>query len=400
MPSTTSTSTSAPTPQPLKYAPVTGYFSYYSQTGVEHSPRTTCCPATTRCCSSPSSSTCSATTSAKGGSVAADPRPGRADRGVRRPQGAARRRRGRPWSPSSRRTGKILAMASLPTLRPQPAGQPRLRRRSARPTTGCNADPSAAAAQPGDPDRRCPPGSTFKLVTAAAAIESGNYTADSQVPGGATLPAAADHRHDRPDRQRGPQLRHRPDPVRPGDGELLQHHLRRARPSSVGADALREQAETFGFNSTYLDDLGAAGRVVVPRRDATTAADRRSPASASSTCRPRRCRWRWSRPAIANGGTVMKPYLVDEVQSPDLDVLDKTEPAGARPARSRPQTADELTKMMVGDRQQRHRHPAADPRRRGGRQDRHRAERHRPTRRRTPGSSRSRRPTTPRSRSR
>ena len=30
--------------------------------------------------------------------------------------------------------------------------------------------------------------------------------------------------------------------------------------------------------------------------------------------------------ALANGGTVMKPYLVDEQQDADLDVIDKTEP--------------------------------------------------------------------------
>ena len=29
---------------------------------------------------------------------------------------------------------------------------------------------------------------------------------------------------------------------------------------------------------------------------------------------------------IANGGIVMRPYIVDEVTSPELEVLDKTEP--------------------------------------------------------------------------
>ncbi len=48
-------------PKPFVYAPVTGWFSYYSQTGIERR-RTTCSPARTRACSSPSWSTCSATT--------------------------------------------------------------------------------------------------------------------------------------------------------------------------------------------------------------------------------------------------------------------------------------------------------------------------------------------------
>src|SRR5918999_5370427 len=49
---------------------------------------------------------------------------------------------------------------------------------------------------------------------------------------------------------------------------------------------------------------------------------------------------------IANGGIVMRPYIVDEVTSPELDVLDKTEPAQLSKA-VEPSTAAELTRMMV-----------------------------------------------------
>jgi peptidoglycan glycosyltransferase len=48
---------------------------------------------------------------------------------------------------------------------------------------------------------------------------------------------------------------------------------------------------------------------------------------------------------IANGGTVMKPYVVDEVQSPELDVLDKTQPTEFSQATSA-STARDLTTMM------------------------------------------------------
>ncbi len=49
---------------------------------------------------------------------------------------------------------------------------------------------------------------------------------------------------------------------------------------------------------------------------------------------------------IANGGTVMKPYLVDEVRSPDLDVLEKTNPEAFRNAVSS-SVARDLTQMMI-----------------------------------------------------
>jgi peptidoglycan glycosyltransferase len=49
---------------------------------------------------------------------------------------------------------------------------------------------------------------------------------------------------------------------------------------------------------------------------------------------------------IANGGVVMRPYLVDEVRSPELDVLSKTEPEELSRAVSA-DTAAEVTELMV-----------------------------------------------------
>jgi peptidoglycan glycosyltransferase len=49
--------------------------------------------------------------------------------------------------------------------------------------------------------------------------------------------------------------------------------------------------------------------------------------------------------AVANDGTLMKPYLVDSVQAPDLTVIDQTDPEEM----SKPISADvagQLTEMM------------------------------------------------------
>jgi peptidoglycan glycosyltransferase len=85
---------------------------------------------------------------------------------------------------------------------------------------------------------------------------------------------------------------------------------------------------------------------------------------------------------IANGGVVMKPYYVDEVQSADLDILDKTTPSELSRAVSAT-TANELTKLMVATVAE----GTASPRRAASRASR-----------RTPGTSRSHPPTTHRSR--
>ena len=50
--------------------------------------------------------------------------------------------------------------------------------------------------------------------------------------------------------------------------------------------------------------------------------------------------------AVANRGVLMQPYLVKQVQAPDLSVLDRTQPRSLGEAVS-PQTAADLTTMMT-----------------------------------------------------
>jgi peptidoglycan glycosyltransferase len=50
--------------------------------------------------------------------------------------------------------------------------------------------------------------------------------------------------------------------------------------------------------------------------------------------------------AVANDGTLMRPYLVDSVQAPDLSVIDQTEPDELSEPISA-DVADQLTEMMT-----------------------------------------------------
>jgi len=50
--------------------------------------------------------------------------------------------------------------------------------------------------------------------------------------------------------------------------------------------------------------------------------------------------------AVANDGTLMRPYLVDQVRAPDLSVLDETDPETFSEPIS-PAIAEQLTQMML-----------------------------------------------------
>ena len=237
-------------------------------------------------------------------------------------------------------TGRILAMVSNPSYDPNLLA-----------SHDIDAVKSAydrLISAPGNPmfnraiQETYPPGSTFKLVTSAAALESGDYDADTLVPGGAALDL--------------PQT----DNTLPNDSGTdcggAEVTLTQALMVScnvafgalgleLGEEALAEQAEKFGFGQRYL--AGLSGQAVSSFPD-----DAAGPLAAYSAIgqyevRATPLQMALVAATIANNGQGMVPYLVDEVRAPDLSVLDKTSPAELPDQAMSGSTAGELTQMMV-----------------------------------------------------
>jgi penicillin-binding protein A len=241
-------------------------------------------------------------------------------------------------------TGKVLAMVSSPTYDPN--------RLASHDFVAVN----QAHKELLDNDRQplnnraietvLPPGSTFKLVTAAAALESGKYEPDTMVPGGAKLDL--------------PQTS--TDLINEGGGSCGGDKITFTRAlqvscnvsfgsigMKVGADALREQAEKFGFGTRYFDDLDdsltrqALSRFPDNPDEPQTALSAIGQFDVAATP----LQMAMVGAGIANSGTVMKPYLVDELRSNDLEVIGKTDPQALTPNAVSAATARKLSDMMV-----------------------------------------------------
>ena len=114
--------------------------------------------------------------------------------------------------------------------------------------------------------------------------------------------------------------------------------------NELGNEALADQAEAFGFNSTSLEDLGGQAKSLYPRDMDPPQTAMSGIGQSSVTATP--LQMAMVAAGIANGGDVMRPYVVEEVRAPNLSVLDRTDPQSISKAISST-TADELTKMLV-----------------------------------------------------
>jgi len=112
----------------------------------------------------------------------------------------------------------------------------------------------------------------------------------------------------------------------------------------VGAEDMAKTAEGFGFNQQYFTDIlpQATSEFPTDIDDAQLGQTGFGQFDVSATP----LQMAMVAAGLGNGGSVMKPYLVDEQQSADYDVLDKTDPEELSRAVST-ETAGEVTKLMV-----------------------------------------------------
>jgi penicillin-binding protein A len=237
-------------------------------------------------------------------------------------------------------TGKILAMVSSPSYDPNllashtPEEQSQAWQR-------LRDDPDSPLTNRAISETY-PPGSTFKVVTTAAALQAGadpneQLTAAAKIPlpdSTATLenyggtPCGSD-----------PTVSLTQAFALSCNTAFVQLGL------TTGADALRSMAHSFGLDSTpsviplqvaestvgLIPDAAALGMSSIGQKDVALTPLEDAEVAA----------------AIANSGVMMQPYLIDSLKGPDLSTISTTAPYQQRRAVS-PQVAAKLTELMVG----------------------------------------------------
>lgn len=323
--------------QPLRYAHVTGWFSYYSQSGIERSQNDVLSGDDSRLFVRRLVDMLS-NAEPKGGSVQLTLDPDAQNAAYDGLKALGENVEGAVVAIEPT-TGRILAMVSSPTFDPNQLAShnfgkvletdERLNKRKDQPKLN-------RATQ-----TTLPPGSTFKLITATAALESGNYDADTPVPGGPSykLPGSS---------------------VVIGNGGracgsdkiLMTQALEQscnttflALAAELGQKRMQAQAEAFGFNSTALEDLPGQAPSVYPTQDLEDSFLAQT-GIGQYDVRATPLQMAMVASAIANDGVLMRPYLVDEIRSANFDTLDKTEPQELSEAMSS-STARDLTTMLV-----------------------------------------------------
>jgi penicillin-binding protein A len=186
-----------------------------------------------------------------------------------------------------------------------------------------------------------PPGSTFKVITTAAALQAGAnpstpVTAAARVP----LPnsTATLENYNGTSCGSGPTTTLREAFARSCNTAFVELGI------DTGADAMRQTAQAFGLDSPLpptplpvaestigpIADDAALGMTSIGQKDVALTPLQNALVAAS----------------IANGGVAMQPYLVDDLRGPDLSNIETTAPRELRRTVSS-QVATTLTDLMI-----------------------------------------------------
>ncbi|MFF5054351.1 peptidoglycan D,D-transpeptidase FtsI family protein [Micromonospora sp. NPDC000663] len=248
-------------------------------------------------------------------------------------------------------TGAVQALVSMPSFDPNPLASH-------------DTDEAAAAFNKleQDPERplnnralgeTLPPGSTFKIVVAAAALENG-VTKNTPIPAGSSYTPPTS----------GEPIRNAAPSICPESQVTLMEAVTESCNTGfaqlgvrLGANALKEKARQFGFEQEDLTvgQLGEGGLPTAASRTGTiqnTDGGDDPAALAQSSIGQRDVRMTPLEGAmiagsVANNGKQMRPYLVRQLLAPDRTTSYYT--ANARELRQpvTPQVASDLRDMMV-----------------------------------------------------
>ena len=237
-------------------------------------------------------------------------------------------------------TGKILAMVSTPSYDPNLLAN-----------HDVDAQTEAWEHLRDDPNEpllnraiseKYPPGSTFKVITTAAALEAGkNENTPVTTAAAITLPDSTAQLENYGGRScgAGPTTTLRQAFAQSCNTAFVQLGL------DTGVDQLRKTAAAFGLDSPLppiplqvaestvgpIPDAAALGISSIGQKDVAITPLQNALVAAT----------------IANDGVAMRPYLVDSLQAPDLANISTTEPQELRRAVS-PDVAAKLTDLMIG----------------------------------------------------
>ncbi|BCK71256.1 penicillin-binding protein [Streptomyces libani subsp. rufus] len=215
-------------------------------------------------------------------------------------------------------TGRILGMVSTPSYDPGTfAGSGGADQKAWRKMSGDTEDPEVnrALRQP------LPPGSTFKLVVAAAALEDGLYTSVDE-------PTHSPDPYTLPNTRTKLTNENAAAPCKNADiRTALQYSCNTVFAKmavDLGKDKVKAQAEKFGFNDGKVDTPVRAGKSVYPGNmdEAQTALsgigqfdDQATPLQMAMVSS-----------AIANGGELKTPQLVDKLTDGGGNTVQENEP--------------------------------------------------------------------------